>query len=267
VFAFLSFHSFQPASMNTSLFICVILFSILGYSTCLPVPRMDESGLTLLKTSTDLIVSQPYDSISELNITCVDCFKIMVDILDDLVDELANGGVIGGCLDVCGALNKSVVIEGACDALCLFVGVKEFIKIVNQTDPDPIYVCQLLKKCPMVAGGAAVINSFTITPTTGPKDTLFTTNVNLTVTNATSTGWIAFFIVPQKGVEVPFGEVVPGLTPATYPIAAQIDSSQLSEGDYQLIFQLCAGDCTTRHPYGGVYAQSQLAFNITKKTF
>jgi len=47
-----------------------------------------------------------------------------------LLDE----GVVGGCGDLCGALaEKTNKITGEiCDVLCVLVGIREFIKIINE---------------------------------------------------------------------------------------------------------------------------------------
>ncbi len=129
--------------INTLFFTFVVLLSLIGYTSCSSVQvgqrfQQDDSDVN----SNALSIKQPF--VQDDNNTCVDCFHLMVDILsmlfcfilsllhskkyltlllDDLVNELANGGVIGGCLDICSALNKSKILEGGCDALCLYVGM------------------------------------------------------------------------------------------------------------------------------------------------
>ena len=45
-----------------------------------------------------------------------------------------DGGVVGGCAELCHFL-PSQVLDVACNLLCDFVGIKEFIKIINQYVP------------------------------------------------------------------------------------------------------------------------------------
>jgi len=32
-----------------------------------------------------------------------------------------------------------------CEGLCIYAGFKEFIKLIQEEDPDPIYFCQVLE--------------------------------------------------------------------------------------------------------------------------
>ena len=32
--------------------------------------------------------------------------------------------------------------DTVCDLLCDYVGITEFIKIIQEADPDPVYICQ-----------------------------------------------------------------------------------------------------------------------------
>eukprot|EP01111_Echinosteliopsis_oligospora_P010550 TRINITY_DN330_c0_g1_i1.p1 TRINITY_DN330_c0_g1~~TRINITY_DN330_c0_g1_i1.p1 ORF type:complete len:264 (+),score=54.15 TRINITY_DN330_c0_g1_i1:84-794(+) len=203
--------------------------------------------------------------------SCDLCVDFMGDATNELLNYILDGGVIGGCGDLCGKLPKKDE-QITCNLICDYVGIKEFVKVINSTDPDPIYYCEDLHMCEHTENGAVTINSIQVVPPSGPQGTTFQIQVAYTVINATSTGQVIVEIVPPEGdPSQPFGgsELSTGQQPGEYAVGFQVVASPTEDEDfapgaYTVEFAVCAGDCTTRHPYGGIYAVGQTTFNITE---
>lgn len=72
-----------------------------------------------------------------------------------LINVILNEGVIGGCTNLCGHLN-STAARDACDLVCGTVGIKAFIKALDNTDLDTIYFCEILHLCQAGADDAHI---------------------------------------------------------------------------------------------------------------
>ena len=83
----------------------------------------------------------------------------MGQVVNQLVNIIANAGVVGGCQKVCSMLNNTAEAE-VCTVLCMAVGkelvirrrqlhsqdlagVEEFAKILEEVDPSAINICAL----------------------------------------------------------------------------------------------------------------------------
>eukprot|EP01113_Clastostelium_recurvatum_P017387 TRINITY_DN203_c0_g1_i2.p1 TRINITY_DN203_c0_g1~~TRINITY_DN203_c0_g1_i2.p1 ORF type:complete len:240 (-),score=61.76 TRINITY_DN203_c0_g1_i2:76-795(-) len=199
---------------------------------------------------------------------CPACVTLFDDSLDILLNAILNGGVIGGCSELCGHINdKSEALT--CDVLCSFVGIKEFVKIIESTDPDPIYICQVMKVCPAVNGGKVNITSATVSPASGPQGSEFAITMQYTVLNQTSTGLLMVEIKPTNGEPIDDAVLSEGLAPGKYDITFRLKTTPTEDepflpGLYNVEVAVCAGDCSTKHPYGGIYATASTSFNITR---
>jgi len=56
---------------------------------------------------------------------CKICIDFMDEALQNLIEIIANGGIIGGCADLCSMAlaNKSEILEGVCNILCDIAGI------------------------------------------------------------------------------------------------------------------------------------------------
>lgn len=82
---------------------------------------------------------------------CQDCIKEAVDAINVLLNLILDEGIIGSCGDLCNALvNKTgSKYEGiVCLLVCNAIGIDELIKLLEQSDLDPIWYCQIAKLCP-----------------------------------------------------------------------------------------------------------------------
>jgi len=203
---------------------------------------------------------------------CNLCVTFMQNAINQLLQIILNGGVIGSCGALCGQLPDQLE-QVACDLLCDYVGIEAFIDAINYEDPDPIYICQVLDTCPIVSGGAVTITKSTVQPPTGHTGQTFNLVLNYQVTAPTSTGLIVVTIIPPANEGFPLGDGVfeEGQPIGQYNVAWQLpatpsENEAFGGGLYQVVFQVCSGDCTTSHPYSGVYAQSVTSFTILNGT-
>lgn len=74
---------------------------------------------------------------------CISCLEINIDALLNIILNIPN---IGTCDDICLMLSDQIGVT-CCSAICGYVGVEEFIEIINYEDPDPIYFCEELGFC------------------------------------------------------------------------------------------------------------------------
>jgi len=199
---------------------------------------------------------------------CPFCFEFMDEAIDELLNAILNGGVLGGCNELCSYLSNDILQTG-CNLICDYVGIEAFIDAINVTDPDPIYACQEVDVCPIVNGGMVKSNSIQVAPQSGPAGTTFTITYKYTVQDPTGPGLLGFNVNSPDAMPWGDAEFTEGQADGMYgiqiPIQAQPSEQEpFNAGIYQVFVFVCEGDCTTDHPYGGVYAQSSVNFTITQ---
>lgn len=121
---------------------------------------------------------------------CKTCVEFSEQALNELLNAVLNLGIVGECSKLCTYVTDktgSQVVGIVCNLLCDYVGINEFVKIIENADLDPIYYCELLKACPIIDYGDANITSFTVTPSQGPQG-VFVINMNYVTLNGTGTG-------------------------------------------------------------------------------
>ena len=160
---------------------------------------------------------------------CPICVSFMGQATNELINIILNAGVLGGCSDLCGQLSNQVEAT-VCDLLCSYVGVDEFIKIIDDADPDPIFYCEELDLCPKSSTANATINSVDVTPKEGHKNGVFNITAIFTVTSETGTGEVGLAILPPFPGE-PFGtgELIESLEPSTYEMVFNRSEEHTSE--------------------------------------
>jgi len=198
---------------------------------------------------------------------CPFCVDFMDEAIDQLLNAILNGGVVGGCTEVCALLVNPVLVLG-CNLVCDYVGIDAFIDAINVTDPDPIFICQDLDLCPIVTGGAVKIVSAVVNPPKGPSGTTFSIELTYSVTSPTGPGLLAVDILPPDAEALSDAEFSEGQPVGKYLISWTIDSTPSEQepfdpGFYDVGLAVCEGDCTTDHPNGGVYASANTSFIIT----
>jgi len=204
---------------------------------------------------------------------CPYCFQFTEDAVNDLLDAILNG-LLGSCGTLCQELNNAA-LEIPCVFICEYVGFKEFVDVMNDTDPDPIYICQEFDMCPVVNGGQVTITSTTIDPEDGPAGTMFNVTWTYEVIQPTGPGTLNIVVIPPKNdnldFEFGFGYFQDAQPVGTYIAWGLIDTTPteteyFAAGVWTANVAVCEGDCTNNHPYGGVYAQANVPFTLLNST-
>jgi len=198
---------------------------------------------------------------------CPECVDLMDNVINQLLNVILNGGVLGSCQALCSALQNEYEAT-ICNLLCDYVGIEGFIDAINDTDPDPIYVCQVIDVCPVVNNGSVKILSTYSRPASGAQGTTFTCGMQYQVISATGPGSVDIAIIPPGSGEVMSdGEFTEGQAPQTYTVEWTVpttpsENEPFTAGTYQVSLAVCEGDCTTSHRWGGVYASAMTTFTI-----
>merc|ERR1719240_1056854 len=162
--------------------------------------------------------------------------------------------------------------QKVCNLLCDGVGIYSFIHLIQRfgKDIDPIFFCEELKACPVHDGGKLKINSFTVTPESGPVGTTFEMDVAFTVYNQTSTGEMVIDIQPPADQPFGDGELDEGFAPGQYQVKFQLqaepsESESFEAGVYNTQFVLCDGQCGAPFPHTALLGSATANFTITSQ--
>ncbi|KAL9652994.1 hypothetical protein ABK040_015509 [Willaertia magna] len=206
---------------------------------------------------------------------CPTCISLLDQTINQLVNIILNAGVIGSCGKLCGYLQSygSLTVM-ACNLVCDYLGVTEFIKIIENADLDAIFACQELRICPIhdctLPQCAAFVNSRVI-PQVVQKGSQFTAITQLQIFNQTGTGELEYGVEGPVTGDISGGELVPaGFAPGAYEIKVdvRVEDDQQNEviwfpGQYKFAFAACEGECGSKHPHSRVLAESAALFNVT----
>merc|ERR1711981_492252 len=94
---------------------------------------------------------------------CGACASLTGEAINTLLNYILNAGVVGGCSKLCSNLKTKAEVT-VCTLACAVVGIKEFVKAIEKADLDPIYLCDLLKICPIDDNGEGKIASLDVSP-------------------------------------------------------------------------------------------------------
>jgi len=200
---------------------------------------------------------------------CDICIQFMGQAIDQLLNIILNIGVIGGCADLCGYLNNQLEVV-VCDMLCDYVGIEEFIQLVNDEDPDPIWLCEEMDACPVNDNAAGNITSASVVPKQGHKGDQFQLFVTAQITNAIGTGEIAFEIHPVSGFPLGEGFLLESLQPGNYKFqfhwrAEPVKEQHWSPGVYNITVAICEGACGSPHSHSFTLSEvKHVQFQILK---
>jgi len=199
---------------------------------------------------------------------CSLCVSAMGEIINELLNIILNIGVIGSCEELCNFLPDKYE-KAACDLICDYIGIEEFIKLVTDADPDPIWICEEGGICPHNTNGSALANGAWVDPQSGRAGTSFNIMFNYTVTSYTSSGGPNVVVVPPAGLPLGGAEFNEGQPIGTYLVGFKLDSTPSEQepftpGVYQVEAALCAGDCSGRHKWSEVYCNATTQFTITE---
>merc|ERR1711894_195025 len=208
---------------------------------------------------------------------CNLCVNVMGQVIDNVLNIILQGGVVGGCSDLCQKVtNGNQALDVACSLLCDIVGVDEFMKLVEEADLDVIYYCELLGgTCPVKDDGDAKITALTVTPKSGPQGT-FDIGFAYHSNNGTGTGEIVLEVETLDGIPVGSSFLhelaAAGDYNSTFKLKAEPDPQcdptqepceQWLPGQYTVKIAICNGECGSQHPHSQIYDEASASFNIT----
>ncbi|KAG2388247.1 hypothetical protein C9374_000411 [Naegleria lovaniensis] len=207
---------------------------------------------------------------------CDLCINLLDQTINNLVNIILNVGVIGGCGDICKYLsNLGSLTVVACNLVCDYLGVNEFINMIENADLDAIYGCQLVSLCPIRDCKAPVCAQFfntRVVPAIAPKGTTFNAVSQLRIYNQTGTGELYFEVDGPVTADIAGGELKgQGFAPGNYDIQVQIQAQDDEQnqvvwfpGKYEFFVAACEGECGSKHPHSRILAESRAFFNITQ---
>lgn len=82
---------------------------------------------------------------------CPECVNGFDQLINAVLNVVLEYGVLGSCSDLCNLVankTQSETIDILCTLGCSILGIKEFIKLIEDADLDPIYYCETIKLCP-----------------------------------------------------------------------------------------------------------------------
>jgi hypothetical protein len=188
--------------------------------------------------------------------------------MNQLIQLAAQGGVIGGCGDLCGLLPNSLE-STACSLICDYVGINAFSDALNYVDPDPVFTCMLIDICPKTLTASAVVVEAQLTPTGGKVGTSFNLGVQWNTTSPIATGQLAVVINGGQIDGLGTSQMIYGEADGTYSANFAFDTKPTkdnawADGDYQISFVLCEGECGSVHEYSYTVLEQNIAFTLDK---
>jgi len=199
---------------------------------------------------------------------CETCISFMDNAIEQLIDIIANVGIAGGCGAVCGLLPAQWEAT-ICMLVCEIAGIQEFANLINDADPDPIWICMEIDVCPIQDYAKGSVTSVTVSPSSGPVGATFTINGVYQITNATGTGQVVIEVIPP-GQGFPFGwaGLLLNQGPGSYQVSQSFQAQPQQDepftpGTYQVIVAICEGSCGSIHSHSYTIGQRAGQFRIT----
>merc|ERR1712199_148756 len=186
---------------------------------------------------------------------CPMCVKFFDDSLDILLNVILNGGVLGSCSELCGYLPQQLEAE-VCNILCDIAGLMAFVDLLQEADPDPIYLCESIDKtCPINDNAKANITELAVTPTMGQQGTTFTVG----------TGELSLAFQPPQGDGQSCGtaNLLVETPPGIYQIEGQLATNMPSMQEPFNPGMFCEGTCGSKWPHSFILSRRQTTFTIT----
>lgn len=209
---------------------------------------------------------------------CQICVSAAVAMINYVLNALANGVVIGSCNKLCAGLPKKD--QGVCELACDLVGIKEIIKLINETDPDPIYICDKVNQCirSNCTSDCVDIDSMASTPAEGPVDTTFNVAAAFTVNKPLGSGMTRIqvhFPPTEKTEPLQNDQLNVQFAPGKYTANIQVPTTPAPpdpngppppmwvDGVYTVELFICDGSCGSKHFNPNVLSAQNTTFTIT----
>ena len=173
------------------------------------------------------------------------------------------GGVIGGCGELCGMLSTQWEAT-ACNLVCDVVGIEGFMDALDKVDLDPIYYCHVVDLCKEFQDASATVTQLGVNPASG---TQFTFTADITVNSTVGAGEVALQFYDDSGAFVGGGaSPVSGADVGEFTTSLGYDNTQtdepLDKGTYTATFYFCQGECGSSHPISKILGSASTTFTI-----
>eukprot|EP00698_Gefionella_okellyi_P011917 TRINITY_DN3178_c0_g1_i1.p2 TRINITY_DN3178_c0_g1~~TRINITY_DN3178_c0_g1_i1.p2 ORF type:complete len:250 (-),score=45.72 TRINITY_DN3178_c0_g1_i1:147-896(-) len=200
---------------------------------------------------------------------CDVCIQAMVIEINELLNIILDGGILGNCADLCGKLPDKLQDE-LCDVFCDAVGLDVFIGYLKRTDIDPIWMCQLIDFCPIkdCVGDCVDINYFETHPPTAKLGTTFQSMAYFAVEQDLGVGMYRVDLVMPNGYVNTGEELYYGLKAGNYSLdisTEALKSQGFKVGNYTVSLWFCDGECGSVHPHSRTLARSNSTFVVTEE--
>jgi len=199
---------------------------------------------------------------------CPVCVTFMGQSLTELINIIANIGVVASCTQLCNYLQSEMEIV-VCDTLCSGVGITIFVELIKamEPSPDPIYICKEMDACSSSLYASVKITKFDVDPTSGLKGTKFALDGLYSVLNSTGTGQINLYLQEKGGNQTNiYSQLIEDLAVGFYDLKNTVVTDQFSTGKYSVTFEICEGTCGSTWPGTKTLASTFTNFTITGET-
>jgi len=181
---------------------------------------------------------------------------------------------MGGCGKLCSHL-KTKNEQTVCDLVCGVVGIRAFIKALNHTDLDPIYFCEEVHACVAAPDNAsATLGAVSAQPPSVAKGDTVEFVVEVDVKVATGVGEFRINVDGPVTQPVSSSFTLPnGIPEGTQNLGVKLtikddDSGnppvRWMPGSYRFAFEVCQGECESKHPHSKVFGKKAGTFTLTE---
>jgi len=201
-------------------------------------------------------------------VACNICVQFMEQTINELLQIILEGGILGGCVVVCAALPNQYEVL-ICNLLCDAVGVEAFGALIQDTDPDPVWICMEVDACASTLTAAATITANVVQPPVAKRNQEVQFGVAYTIINQTGTSDLAIVIVPPSEGEALEGDWLQFTqAPGQYQqaVSLKLKPNQYQpflDGTYVVQWFVCEGLCGCIHNLCYTLAQSQTTLKIS----
>lgn len=252
-------------------------FARLAALALLLVPSAaDAEMFATRKNSTQLmeVVTSYAPALASPDVLCSPCLQLGEQGLNILLNYILNAGVVGGCSKLCSNL-KSQGEQTVCELACAVIGIKAFVKVLNNTDLDVFYFCEEVQACPKPPDDAAIqLVGAMAQPAAVVKGSDVTLAVALKVINASGLGEFQISVDGPVTQPISQGFVLDkGIDATTTSLAVKLtiqddessdDPVVWSPGTYTFVFEVCQGECGSKHPHSKVFGKQTGTFTLTE---
>ncbi|CAF1205421.1 unnamed protein product [Adineta ricciae] len=185
---------------------------------------------------------------------CPQCVNSFDDLVQIVLDIILQYGVVDTCGHLCELVEEktgSGLLGFICTMGCDFLGLEEFVKLIEKADIDPIYYCEVMKICPINDNGDAKFKSFAVLPPRAQTESKIAVDMVYVSKNGTA---------QKPGT---YGErLVIDTTPDPECDPTQGECEQWLAGTYNITVLLCNGQCGSHHPHTALYDTARGSFTL-----